>query len=133
MSPDNGPSDYNRTQMFVFSGIYQLPFGRGKQFLNTANTLADTFLGGWSLGSIIPLYSGQPSLMSSPMEMSPTPDGGKSTGSEKQREAIHAQRRTRKWLKAVAEPGRIRTARPIHTREREQETTCVLLHTRTWI
>ena len=60
MSPDNGPSDYNRAQMFVFSGIYQLPFGRGKQFLSSANAITDTFLGGWSLGSIISLYSGQP-------------------------------------------------------------------------
>ena len=60
MSPDNGPSDYNRAQMFVFSGIYQLPFGRGRQFLNSANAFTDTFLGGWSLGSIISLYSGQP-------------------------------------------------------------------------
>ena len=59
-SPDNGPSDDNRGQMFVFSGIYQLPFGRGKQFLSSANAITDTFLGGWSLGSIISLYSGQP-------------------------------------------------------------------------
>jgi hypothetical protein len=60
MSPDNGPSDYNRGQMFVLSGIYQLPFGKGQHFLNTANAFTDAALGGWSVGSIISLYSGQP-------------------------------------------------------------------------
>ena len=58
--PDWGPSDYNRPQMFVFSGIYQLPVGRGKRFLNGANPFTDNALGGWSVGSIITLNSGAP-------------------------------------------------------------------------
>ena len=41
--------------MFVFSGIYQLPFGKGKRFLSDANTFTDNVLGGWSVGSIITL------------------------------------------------------------------------------
>jgi len=57
---DWGPSDYNRPQLFVFSSIYQLPVGRGKQFLKDASTLTDRVLGGWSLGTIISLESGSP-------------------------------------------------------------------------
>jgi hypothetical protein len=60
LRPDWGPSDYNRPQMFVFSGIYQLPVGKGKQFLNGANAITDNVLGGWSVGSIVTLDSGAP-------------------------------------------------------------------------
>jgi hypothetical protein len=60
MRPDWGPSDYNRPQIFVFSGIYQLPVGKGKQFLSGANTFTDDVLGGWSVGSIVTLDSGAP-------------------------------------------------------------------------
>ncbi len=63
MRPDWGPSDYNRPQMFVLSGIYQLPFGKGKQFLNGANAFTDNALGGWSVGSIITLNSGAPTYV----------------------------------------------------------------------
>ena len=55
-----GPSDYNHTHMFVFSSIYQLPFGRGKSFLSSPNAITQTLAGGWSIGSIISLYSGLP-------------------------------------------------------------------------
>ena len=57
---DWGPSDYNRPQMFVFSGLYQLPVGKGKRYLSSANALAENVLGGWSIGSIITLDSGAP-------------------------------------------------------------------------
>jgi hypothetical protein len=60
---DNGPSDYNRPQIFVFSGIYQLPVGKGKRFLNGANTFTEDVLGGWSVGSIITLDSGAPTYV----------------------------------------------------------------------
>jgi hypothetical protein len=57
---DWGPSDYNRPQLFVFSGVYQLPVGKGKRFLSNADTFTDKVLGGWSLGTIISLESGAP-------------------------------------------------------------------------
>ena len=93
--------------MFVLSGIYQLPFGKGKQFLNSANAFTDTFLGGWSVGTIISLDSGAALLMLTPVEMSPTRDGRSSKGSENRRECIHGQRRRRKepmkqWLNPAA-------------------------------
>jgi hypothetical protein len=60
LSGDWGPSDYNRNQMFVLSGVYQLPVGRGKAFLGNSNRIVETIAGDWSLGSIITLNSGAP-------------------------------------------------------------------------
>jgi hypothetical protein len=60
MRPDWGPSDYDYPQIFVFSGLYQLPVGKGKRFLNGANAFTDNVVGGWSVGSIVTLDSGRP-------------------------------------------------------------------------
>ncbi|MDQ2840614.1 MAG: TonB-dependent receptor [Acidobacteriota bacterium] len=57
---DWGPSDFNRTQLFVFSGIYQLPVGKGKPFLANGNAFARTLLGNWNVGWVATLNSGQP-------------------------------------------------------------------------
>jgi hypothetical protein len=46
--------------MFVFSGLYQLPFGRGKSFLSSPNGFVQAVAGNWSLGTIITLNSGAP-------------------------------------------------------------------------
>jgi hypothetical protein len=46
--------------MFVFSGVYQLPVGHGKQFLPNSNPVTEALAGGWSIGSIVSLYSGLP-------------------------------------------------------------------------
>jgi hypothetical protein len=57
---DWGPSDYNREHLFVFSGIYQLPVGKGKPYLANGNAFARTILGNWNLGWVATLNSGQP-------------------------------------------------------------------------
>ncbi len=57
---DYGPSDFNRTQLFVFSGVYQLPFGKGMKHLSNANGFATAILGNWNLAWIATLNSGQP-------------------------------------------------------------------------
>jgi Carboxypeptidase regulatory-like domain len=62
---DWGPSDYNRTQLFVLSGIYQLPVGKGKRYLANANGFTRAALGGWNLGWIATLTSGQPFTIAS--------------------------------------------------------------------
>lgn len=57
---DWGPSDFNRTQMFVFSTVYQLPFGTGKPHLANANGFVKTLLGNWNVSSIVTFTTGQP-------------------------------------------------------------------------
>lgn len=45
--------------MFVLSYIYELPFGKGKRFLNNSRWM-DAALGGWQIGGIQRYQSGQP-------------------------------------------------------------------------
>jgi len=59
-SLDWGPSDFDRRQLFTFSGIYQLPFGKGKRYLSNANMLTRALLGNWNIGWVVTLNSGQP-------------------------------------------------------------------------
>jgi len=42
------------------SSVWELPFGRGRSFGSNWNGIVDTFLGGWSLGSIVSYASGAP-------------------------------------------------------------------------
>ena len=55
-----GPSSYDVKFNNVTSVVYQLPFGKGKQFLGTANRLADLAIGGWELNAINTANTGIP-------------------------------------------------------------------------
>jgi hypothetical protein len=57
---DRGLSNYNRPFNNITSVNYQLPFGRGRRFLNSAPRAVDYALGGWDLNSIINMRSGEP-------------------------------------------------------------------------
>ena len=54
-----GPSIFDIRQMFKGDVVYQLPFGKGKQFLNQGGVL-DALLGGWQASGIFVLQSGLP-------------------------------------------------------------------------
>jgi hypothetical protein len=45
---------------FTFTGVYELPVGRGRTFLRNANRLVDTALGGWKVGTLLVYESGRP-------------------------------------------------------------------------
>jgi hypothetical protein len=47
-----GASTFNIPQRLVFSGLYELPFGRGKRFLGNAGRVANALAGGWQLSEI---------------------------------------------------------------------------------
>jgi hypothetical protein len=53
-------ADYDQTHRFNFNSIYELPFGRGKRFFGDANGFVDRLLGGFQLGSIVEVGSGNP-------------------------------------------------------------------------
>lgn len=55
-----GLSAQDVPQSFVFSGIWDLPYGHGRLFGSNAARWANGVLGGWSLGSIVTLMSGRP-------------------------------------------------------------------------
>ena len=47
-----------RRNRFLLTGLYQLPFGRGKKFLANSNRVVDGILGGWQLSTIALAESG---------------------------------------------------------------------------
>jgi hypothetical protein len=55
-----GLNDFNRTVSFVQSYVYQLPFGKGKQFLRSASRGLDMFVGGWQIEGILTVMTGLP-------------------------------------------------------------------------
>ncbi len=57
---EKGPSDTNRNQVFVLSGIYELPFGKDKMFVNSGNRLVNYAIGGWQLAGTTTWESGLP-------------------------------------------------------------------------
>ena len=59
---ERGLSVFNVAHRFVTSSLYELPFGRGKQFLSN-NALGNAVLGGWQLSTIVTLQSGTPATV----------------------------------------------------------------------
>jgi hypothetical protein len=54
-----GPSGFNTPLRLVTSVLYELPFGRGKAFLNQGG-LIDRLVGGWQVSTIFTAQSGRP-------------------------------------------------------------------------
>jgi hypothetical protein len=55
-----GAVDFNRDHEWVFSPVYELPFGKGKQFVGDASRALDYAVGGWQLASNTTWGSGLP-------------------------------------------------------------------------
>ena len=55
-----GPVDFNRNHVFVFSTVYELPFGRGKKYMGNASRALDYAVGGWQLANTTNWSSGLP-------------------------------------------------------------------------
>jgi len=53
-------NDFNRTVTFVQSYVYQLPFGKGKHFLNSSSRAMDAVFGGWQIEGILTVMTGLP-------------------------------------------------------------------------
>ncbi len=58
VAADYGPCQQNFPHLFVFSGVYQLPFGRGEQFGSGVGKGMNYLIGGWNLGDITQIHSG---------------------------------------------------------------------------
>ncbi len=55
-----GPVDFSRNHVWVFSPIYELPFGKGKMFLGNSSRALDYLVGGWQLSDTTNWSSGLP-------------------------------------------------------------------------
>jgi hypothetical protein len=54
-----GPSNFDVRHMFKGDLVYQLPFGKGRAYMNQGGIL-DAILGGWQASTIFVIQSGQP-------------------------------------------------------------------------
>ena len=53
-----GPSSFDRTHVFFFTEVWDLPVGRGKKFLTDTSNAWDYAIGGWQLNSTTSWQSG---------------------------------------------------------------------------
>ena len=60
LAADYGQSDYNLPLADVLSLVYDVPVGRGREFLSTANPLVQGILGGWQISAINTAQAGTP-------------------------------------------------------------------------
>jgi hypothetical protein len=52
--------DFNSPQNLTISSVYELPFGRQRRYLSSANGLVDALAGGWEIAGILTSRSGLP-------------------------------------------------------------------------
>ena len=57
---DRAISTFDIKHNFSSTFVYDLPFGKGRQFLADSSGLVDSILGGWSFSGLIRLQGGQP-------------------------------------------------------------------------
>jgi hypothetical protein len=69
-----GSSDNDARQLFAFSSLYELPFGRGRQFGNDMSKTVDYVVGGWQWNNIIYLASGTPMDITGASTLNGRPD-----------------------------------------------------------
>jgi hypothetical protein len=58
--PQRGLYFQDRPHRFTFSGVYELPFGRGQKFFSSANGVVDRIIGGWQINGFLQIQSGRP-------------------------------------------------------------------------
>jgi hypothetical protein len=63
---DWGLADFDLRNVFHFSGMYELPFGKNKHFLANSGKLTNAVIGGWSINWITTVQGGQPLSISCP-------------------------------------------------------------------
>ena len=63
---DYGPAGYDIRHSLNGLGVYELPFGRGREFGSNVNRLVDAAIGGWSISGSLMAYTGFPVSMTAP-------------------------------------------------------------------
>ncbi len=55
-----GPNDNHRKHVFGLHGVWELPFGSGRRYMQDAGAALDAILGGWQLNTVYTWQSGLP-------------------------------------------------------------------------
>ncbi len=73
---DYGPAFFDARHNFVWSGTYDLPFGKGRSFGSDLHPVAEAILGGWNVSSILSTHSGFPITVRDTERSLQAPRGG---------------------------------------------------------
>ena len=60
LNADNGNLSTDYRHRFVASWLYELPFGHGRAFGSSSSGVVEGFLGGWQVGGVTMVQSGEP-------------------------------------------------------------------------
>src|SRR5262249_37512839 len=63
---DYGRADFDQTHIININGVWDLPLGKGKYFLNTGNGVLNKVVGGFQLGGILRINTGAPITITDP-------------------------------------------------------------------
>jgi hypothetical protein len=63
---NRAPSDFDTRHLLTTDYVYQLPFGKRRQWLGNSSTLTDALVGGWQMSGIIRATSGLPFTLTEP-------------------------------------------------------------------
>ena len=55
-----GPNSDYRNHVFIFTQVYDLPFGKGRRYMTDSGRIMDFFIGGWQINSNTNFSSGLP-------------------------------------------------------------------------
>lgn len=55
-----GVADFNRTHVFILSGLWELPFGQGKRWASDVSNVVNHIIGGWQFNTVTNWSSGLP-------------------------------------------------------------------------
>lgn len=66
-------ADNDQEHTLKITGVYELPIGPGKPFLNKSGTVAKNILGGWQISGVLTYASGTPFGISAPGAVNGTP------------------------------------------------------------
>ena len=60
LAAERGPTSFDVKLNNVTSIVYELPFGKGRDFASSVNPVVDAIIGGWELNTINTAHTGQP-------------------------------------------------------------------------
>ena len=75
---DKGPSVFDVRHNITANAVYELPFGKGKSYLNQGGTL-DKIVGGWSVSGVGLWHTGHPLTITMNISSTQLPDGNDQT------------------------------------------------------
>jgi hypothetical protein len=101
LAAEKALSSFHTSHRFVSSGLYQLPFGKGRRWLDQGG-IANAVLGGWEFGSLVAIQTGFPLTIGAGRDQSNTGAGFDRPNLIGKANFEGDQRTTDKWFNTAA-------------------------------